>query len=168
MRDCARQIAAVVQHQLHVDERPARLARHALSISRDADDIVALQTRQHSIDQEEVVDPCVVVDEQDDALRLVPRDVLVVYLRKPARVLERDPMRKAPLVSEPLERLAQCRGFPELPLRMPGRAKELDGRRGCIRRRRDGGARLGGRGRLFRVRAKISRSTLLSMPFLLN
>jgi len=132
--DAAAEVTRIVQ-RLGIDDAPAGLPGQAARVAGHADDIECPARLDDAIDQEEVVDPDIVVHE-DRVIGIVVTidvDAGVENVGKAATVVEGDVRLDARFALQAPQRLPQRAGFPELLLGQAGGADDFDdgGHDGC-------------------------------------
>ena len=83
------QVAAIIPGKAVIDESPCRLPLYSPLVAGDANDVIVLQRRDDTVNKEIVVDPHVIVHEDETLIGVVGANPFVVNRRQSAPVGER-------------------------------------------------------------------------------
>ena len=95
-------------------------------IASDADHVVGPKPFDHTIGEKIVVDPDVVMDEDEQTAPIRRPYACVIDLRKRSRVVERHARNQARGTREPPQGTAECGFLPEVAFRQPRSTDDLD------------------------------------------
>lgn len=126
MGNDSREIRQIVPGQVDVDVVPAHMVLRQASIARQADDVVGAQPVRDAIGQEEVVQPDIVVNEDEHVIGIGRRERAVEDIGQTPPILEAHARSQAAIETEPTQRLPERGIGPKLGLRQSGRTDDID------------------------------------------